>query len=214
MFVCIEGIDACGKTTQSTKLAERMGAKLYQFPDYETPMGRVIKAHLHKQWSATLHVDGPGPEEEKALNAMVFQAVQLANRMEHAVGMAKLLAQSKNIVTARYWPSGVVYGGADGLDPQYLKDIQSSLPMPDIHILLDIEPDVSAQRRPERRDRYEQQEGLMHEVSRRYRALWHEMAHSQGRLRWVVIKPSSNTFEETAAEIDSAIGKLNFSSER
>lgn len=58
MFVVIEGIDACGKATQSRLLTERLaghvggvGTKLYSFHRYGTAVGQLILWHLKKRWS-------------------------------------------------------------------------------------------------------------------------------------------------------------------
>jgi len=180
IFTCLEGIDASGKLTQAKLLAERMKAKLFSFPDYTTPMGKILKQHLLNKWSAV-----SVGEDIELLDPMVFQAVQLANRMEHAQEIAEHLANGIPVVADRYTPSGMVYGGSDGLDADYLERIHRWLPIPNVHILVDIDPEQSAQRRPERRDRYEEQEGLMEDVTERYRNLWQEMS-SRG-YRWVVV---------------------------
>lgn len=209
MFICFEGVDASGKATQSKLLAETMSAKLFSFPDYSTPMGHLILGHLKRYWRAE-SVDRSGiwcrllhwlrryrlpvSMDTANLNALMFQALQLANRMEHAMAIEHAMAVS-NVVTDRYWPSGWVYGGADGLDTNYLLSIHEHLPQPDLFLLLDISPELSAKRRPERRDRYEAQAGLMEEVSHRYRGLWANMIREQGRRHWVVIDADASVFE-------------------
>ena len=50
-IISIEGVDAVGKSTQSLRLQtwfKRKGVKVtaLSFPDYETPIGREIKAFL------------------------------------------------------------------------------------------------------------------------------------------------------------------------
>ncbi len=188
MFIAIEGVDAAGKHTQSKLLADKLGAKLHSFPDYSTPMGHLIEGHLKRYWSA--QADQGTPEgthrDAELLNAYVFQALQLTNRMEHAVAIREAQDDGEHIVADRYWPSGWVYGQADGLDPEWLLRVQEYLPGPDLYLLLDIDPAQSAARRPERRDRYEEQEGLMQQAAELYRRLWREQeAIEDGH--WVVI---------------------------
>lgn len=190
MFVAIEGVDAAGKHTQSKLLADKLGAKLYSFPDYTSPMGHLIKGHLKRYWSAVPGV-GSIPEgvhrDLETLNAYVFQALQLTNRMEHAVAIREAQDGGEHIVADRYWPSGWVYGQADGLDPEWLLRIHEYLPGPDLYLLLDIDPAQSAVRRPERRDRYEEREGLMEQVAGLYRKLWREDGLHQYMGVWKVI---------------------------
>ena len=132
--------------------------------------------------SGTIH---PEVGDVGILNAKVFQALQLTNRMEHAPAIAEALEDGDYVVADRYWQSGWVYGQADGLDPEWLVRIQAYLPQPDLNLLLDIEPGQSTERRPERRDRYEEQEGLMEKVAHLYRRLWREKSKNNGD--WVII---------------------------
>jgi thymidylate kinase len=205
LFIAFEGMDASGKATQSRKLAEKIGAALFSFPDYTTPMGQIIKTNLKQEWKAkcegfTLSAP-PGSSwvshtAEEYVNAMVFQALQLANRLERAEALRMSVAKG-HVVADRYTASAVVYGGADGLNGEYLEDAQAYLPQPDIQILLDIGQDESIIRRPARRDRYEHQSGLMEKVGRLYRELWSQKDSQVEALsklepnvrttRWVVI---------------------------
>jgi dTMP kinase len=78
-----------------------------------------------------------------------------ANRYEVAGNINQLLDSGIHVVCDRFWMSGLVYGMADGLDRDWLLRVHESLPQPDLWILLDADPKVSIERRPERRDRYE-----------------------------------------------------------
>lgn len=192
MIICIEGIDAAGKHTQAAHLARRLDADVLSFPDYDTPIGHLIKGHLKRYWSAlpdrpNLAESGFRLVDTAALNALVFQALQLANRMEHAVTIERARATGGHLVLDRYWPSGWAYGSADGLDGDWLLRIHEHLPQPDLFVLLDVPPEKSAERRPERRDRLESQAGLMEQVGVLYRQLWRRMAGEHGALHWVVV---------------------------
>lgn len=203
MIIAIEGCDAAGKHTQAARLARRLDAGVLAFPDYATPTGHLIEGHLKRYWSAQPDESREAVEsvgmvtgmdgqlirigDVDALNALVFQALQLANRMEHAVTIEKARAMENHLVLDRYWPSGWVYGSADGLDGDWLLKIHEHLPQPDLFILLDIPPEHSAVRRPERRDRLEEQAGLMERVGVLYRQLWRHMAEEHGQLRWAVV---------------------------
>jgi dTMP kinase len=203
MFICLEGIDASGKATQSRFLATHLGARLYSFPDYSTPMGKLIEGHLHQYWAAQPSTGGgkywPEPQTLQTLDALVFQALQLANRMEHASAIQQAKAQGLHVVADRYWPSGWVYGAADGLSPDYLRAIHEHLPQPDLFILLEIDPDVSVQRRPDRRDRYEKQPGLMRRAVQLYTQLWAAQIAKMD-MRWCVID-AGRPFGEVSASI-------------
>jgi len=137
----------------------------------------------------------------EALDAFVFQAVQIMNRMEHAAEMyERLYKHGENIVADRYTASAMVYGGMDGLDQQYLVDIHRYLPQPDLWVLVDIDVETSIQRRPERRDRYEQDKDYMERVAVAYRQLWTTMVATEGD-KWVAIdgrRPVGDVHKEIA----------------
>lgn len=205
MIVALEGADACGKGTHAALLSKRMSARLWKFPNKETPTGQAIYAHLFEQWSAQLADEGLGSRDvfrETLLDALVFQSLQLANRMEAATDIFQAAAKG-NVVFDRYWPSAYAYGRADGLRGDWLINVHRWLPQPDLFLLLDIDPEQSTQRRPERRDRYERCEGLMETVLGYYRELW---ASHASEARWVVIN-ARGTVEETAALINAAVAQ-------
>lgn len=204
MFIAIEGIDASGKATQSKLLAAKLAAKLFSFPDYNTPMGRLIEGHLKRYWCAMPDRGTPGGVHRNTdiLNAYVFQALQVTNRMEHAMAIYECMEEGQHVVADRYWPSGWVYGQTDGLDPEWLMRIQENLPGPDLHLLLDIAPGQSGERRPERRDRYEEEEGLMDKAAHLYRQLWRAQAADSDD--WVVIN-GRDTIEGVHRQIIKAI---------
>jgi dTMP kinase len=192
VFVCIEGIDASGKATQSKLLAERLGFKRFAFPAYETNFGKLIQGHLQKHWQA-LPAGGTGIDAFKPtadrielLNAAVFQALQVANRLEVVPDINAAFEMGHSVVVDRYWPSGFAYGGIDGLDTDWLIKLHSSLPQPDLFILLEIDPSLSVRRRPERRDRYEKQSGLMERVAIAYQELWERMI-TAGKVGWHIV---------------------------
>lgn len=171
VFVAIEGIDASGKALQSKRLAEELKADLVSFPDYETRIGKLIAGHLRLDWGAIRaqdFVEYAGNE----IDALVFQALQSANRLERAADIAAALAEGRPVVADRYIASGLVYGAADGVELGYLERLHRYLPQPTHQILLDIDPEISAERRPERRDRYEANAKFMQKVCLGYRQLW------------------------------------------
>jgi len=216
MFIALEGIDTCGKGTQAKILAERYQAKLFKFPDPDSEMGKIVYAHLKKYWRvSSTGVDSPWNNGEKLaeVDAKVFQAVQLACRLEHAEAIKAELDAGKTVIADRYTGSGIVYGGADGIDMHYLDDIQKSLPQPDLQILLDIDPEDAAERmrgRGEELDRYEAKEGFMAEVAKRYRLVWQNKAATvQRELRtvWVIVD-GRKSITEVAAEIIGHVKEL------
>jgi thymidylate kinase len=184
-----------------------MDAELVSFPDYTTPMGKLIKAHLKEMW----RVSSTGPDSEwndrdilAHADAMAFQALQFSNRLEHMEKIALVIKSGMHIIADRYTASGIVYGTADGLDTQYLIKTQKFLKQADVNILLDIDVEDSFKRRPVREDRNEVRRDYLEKVAGLYRKLFVEMRAIEGDHKWVVVD-GRGTKIETAALIREAV---------
>lgn len=201
MMVCLEGVDLCGKGTQTRLLADALQAKVFKFPDAKTEVGELIYEHLDRKWRATY---GDRELMDSKLDAIVFQALQTMNRLEHAEEL-EAYARTYNpkwAVLDRYWPSGVVFGGADGLNHDWLVKIHSSLPQPHFFILLDIEyVDVQARMRDLKRpaDRYESDDRVKDRIAR-YRKLWAERPGSAHNT-WITVNAAQPAEKVLAAII-------------
>jgi dTMP kinase len=158
LLVAFEGLDQSGKQTQTERLAAHLRAdgravSLFSFPDYATPLGQEL---------------GRALAGERAYGPELMQLLYVANRYEHAGAIAASLAAGGVVVCDRYLASSIAYGEAQGLDPAWLRDIQRHLLRPDVTVLLDIAPEVSARRKAEGRDRYERDLALLGRVRDSY----------------------------------------------
>ena len=203
MFVVFEGPDGSGKTTQSKMLAEWMSAEWRCFPDRRTSIGKLIDGHLKGYWEAQT-ADAPplkkmAPDELAwhdsyggTKDALMFQALQLANRVEVMPSILATLRSGKHVICDRYWGSGYAYGKSDGLDTTYLLKIHEYLPEPALNILIDVPIEVAVKRlasREGRVERYEGNVGFMETVANNYRELW---ALKKTDPRWVVVDGSGS----------------------
>jgi len=157
-LIAFEGLDQSGKQTQADLLGTRLAAdgrsvQLLSFPDYTTVIGAEI---------------GRALRGERHYTADVMQLLYVANRYERKQEIASARDRGAIVVCDRYLASSVAYGEAQGLDPGWLVALQQYLPQPDITILLDIPPDVSARRKRDGRDRYEQDLQLLARVRDSY----------------------------------------------
>lgn len=207
MFIAIEGADVCGKGTQAAYLTQSLSAKAFKFPDKDTPIGALIYEHLFEKWAAyKTTINGPAPKPHKDTNAMMFQCMQMANRMEHAQEIRTALYGGQDVVADRYTASGVVYGGSDGLDQEYIYSIQGDLPQPDLNILLDIDLEVAVERmrkRGDTPDRYENEKTLSGVIGR-YRKFWVEMRAKESEYRWTIVNGNQPPIE-VQAEVITAV---------
>jgi dTMP kinase len=145
LLIAFEGLDQSGKQTQAELLRQRLAAsgrtvRLLSFPDYHTPIGIELGRALR------------GDHEYAA---DVMQLLYVANRYEWKDEIARERETGTILVCDRYLASSVAYGEAHGLDGAWLAEVQKYLPQPDLTILLDIPPDVSARRKTSDRDKYE-----------------------------------------------------------
>lgn len=195
MIVVIEGMDAAGKQTHSKLLAEAMRGARFSFPNYESPTGSIILAHLKKWWKCK--PDGGrdwGEADMEHLDARTFQSLQTVNRIEKLPDIHASIARGQHVVFDRYWQSAYVYGSLDGLDEAWLRLVQES-PMPpaDVNILIDVTVDEGFKRRPERRDRYETDRPFLERVRAKYLDLWGVISRAEEtkmletRLGWYVV---------------------------
>jgi dTMP kinase len=160
LLVAFEGLDQSGKQTQAEMLRDRLVAagrlvRLLSFPAYETSIGTEIERALRG---------------ERDYGADVMQLLYVANRYEWKPQIERELARGTILVCDRYLASSVAYGEAFGLDPAWLIEMQKYLPQPDVTILLDIDPEVSARRKTADRDKYERDLALLARVRSSYLA--------------------------------------------
>ena len=158
LLIAFEGLDQSGKQTQAELLRDRLAGarrlvRLLSFPAYDTSIGGEIERALRGDREY-------GPD--------VMQLLYIANRYEWKPQMERELERGTVVICDRYLASSVAYGEAQGLDPDWLLEMQKYLPQPDVTILLDIDPEVSARRKTAERDRYERDLALLDRVRSSY----------------------------------------------
>lgn len=176
--IVLEGIDACGKASLAESLAAALGGTVKSFPDYASETGRLILKLLRNEVSCgSLH------ETQLAL-----QALMTVNRYENVKKISHI--RQPILILDRYWPSGVAYGTANGLDREWLLKIHGSLPPADFYFLLDIDPAVASVRRPEKRDAYETNLPMLGRARAEYLRLWDDAKGGRWRGDWHILNAS------------------------
>jgi dTMP kinase len=137
---------------------------------------------------------------ERDYGAETMQLLYIANRFEWKPVIERELAQGSIIVCDRYLASSIAYGEALGLDPAWLADTQKYLPQPDLTVLLDIPPDVSATRKTANRDKYERDLVLLGRV----RDSYVRQAAGGG---WLRLDAARNR-DAVAADVHTAVAPL------
>jgi dTMP kinase len=136
-IIVLEGLDKSGKTTQSYLLFDYLNKKepgnvaLMSFPDYSTRIGNEIKAFLAGKVS---------------YNNETKHMLLAANRWEKKQEIDNFLNEGKTVIMNRYYQSNLAYGLANGLQMDWLVNLENGLPKEETTLILDILPEVSVNR--------------------------------------------------------------------
>ena len=186
-LVAFEGLDQSGKQTQAELLRDRLKqdghkSRLVAFPDYATSIGEEIARAL---------------QGEREYTPDVMQLLYVANRHEREADLRRWLDGGLILVCDRYTASSIAYGEAQGLDPQWLMDIQKFLPPADATILLDIAPETAVKRKSVDRDRYERDLAMQNRVRLSY-------LRQAAEQSWIVLDGERDR-ETIAADVFSSV---------
>lgn len=158
VLIGIEGIDAVGKRTQASILSSWLRARGHttrtvSFPDYGTTLGKEIKNFL-------LGTRNYSPEVRHMLFA--------ANRWEKKDKLESILSRTSMVIVNRYSESNLAYGVANGLKLEWLANLETGLPKPDVVIVLDAPPAALFSRRGPNQDEYERDSDLQERTREAY----------------------------------------------
>lgn len=176
ILIAIEGIDQSGKGTQAQLLAKRIldegyPAEVTGFPNYDTVVGRCLKAYLSGK------ID---------LDSRAAHLLFAANKWESRGGINGKISEGVNLILNRYRASNLAYGVAHGLPVRWLTSLEDGLPATDVVIVLDIPSTVSFERKRRSRDIHEESRHYLSKVRNVYLQLakryhWHVIDGGENR---------------------------------
>jgi dTMP kinase len=131
VFICVEGLDGSGKTTQAKILAARLNKNYRAIYTAEPSRGKtgtfVRECCLY---------------EEKRLPSAAEALLFAADRIEHVENEIKpALAEDKVVICDRYVYSSLAYQGSTGLNLAWIKKINSYALKPDYAVFIDVPPE-------------------------------------------------------------------------
>lgn len=179
VIIVFEGIDQSGKGTQSKLFVEGLKGKGFSveymhFHDTSTPIGKELQLFF---------------EGYRDFSPMVRQLLFAANRYERNDYIGELVQKNDFIIIDRYIPSGLAYGIANGIEIDWMLNLESHLNQPDIVVLLDISSNISKQRKEEKnRDVYEKNLDFLERV----RNIYLKLANT---FDWIIIDGSIDANE-------------------
>jgi dTMP kinase len=199
-FILFEGIDRCGKSTQSKLLADYLatspkrdgpvgGAELIRFPNRESCIGQLINSYL----ASTAN-----------MNDNTIHLLFSANRWEAHADMEAKLLSGRTLVCDRYCYSGVAFSAAKGMDFEWCKACDKGLLAPDCVIYLDMPVEEAAQRGNYGEERYEKID-FQRNVREKFMTL-KKADEDGGKLPWYTLD-ARKSIEELKAEIQTIADK-------
>jgi dTMP kinase len=152
-FVVLEGIDGSGTTTQVARLAERLRSMHVPVRATREPSDGPIGMLIRQVLTGRVVVPG-GRSPGWATMALLFAA----DRMDHVESeIAPFIADGGVIVSDRYDASSLAYqsisSGVEAKDAvEWIRSVNRHARRPDLTIVLDVPPDLAAERRERRGD--------------------------------------------------------------
>jgi len=135
-FICIEGLDGCGKTTQARLLVERLRQNykaVYTAEPSHGKIGRFIRQYCLLG--------------KKRLSSVVEALLFAADRFEHLEReVLPALKRGKLVVSDRYVYSSLAYQGGGGTDLEWIEKINEHAMRPHLAIFIDVDPEIVLKR--------------------------------------------------------------------
>ena len=167
LFITFEGGEGVGKSTQITRIADKLRARGFDVLATREPGGSPgAEAVRHVLLSGAAEPFGPKME------ALLFAAA----RSDHVEQVIRPAVERGVIVLCdRFLDSSRVYQGVTGnLDPAFVRALEKVAingMMPDMTLILDVDPQLGMQRAMARRgegvaDRYEKEDLAVHQRRR------------------------------------------------
>ena len=133
VFICVEGIDGSGKTTQAHILVEALKKEGFEAVYTTEPSNGVFGEMLRK------HI----LEGSRRVPVVVEAVLFAVDRFDHIESEVKpLLKRGKIVVSDRYVYSSIAYQGASSLSKKWLKEINNRAIKPDLSIFIDVPPEI------------------------------------------------------------------------
>ncbi len=135
-FICIEGLDGCGKTTQAQLLAKKL-RKGYNAVYTAEPSCGKIGTFIRKSYLYG----------EKRLSSVAEALLFAADRLEHVeTEVLPALQQGRLVISDRYVYSSLAYQGAAGLSLDWIEKINKHALHVDFAVFIDVDPQTVMQR--------------------------------------------------------------------
>ena len=196
LFFCIEGLDGCGKTTQTKLLVKRLQKKgynpLYTAEPSDGNIGRFIKKHC-------LH-------GKKRVSDVIEALLFAADRFDHVQStIIPAVNKGKIVFSDRYVYSSLAYQGAYGLDLEWIKKTNNFSMAPDMAIFIDVDPEIVLQRLKRKKSTME-----ILETQRRVRKVYMKYVKNGELVKIDGTKSKKEVFEKILTLVLDFLKRINY----
>jgi len=189
-FIVFEGIDGSGKTTQSKLLSKKINGK-YTCEPTSFEIGKLIRKILN------------GETCRKETLALLFAA----DRVEHVIEIEHDL-ENFNVVCDRYVYSSMVYQSIQGIDEDFIGNINKYIKKPDVMIFLDVDIEESFKRMGGKSKEIFENRDTLERVRKKY----HEIIEKElfkPKHGYISIDTTGKTIDEVHNEIIKKLEEKN-----
>jgi dTMP kinase len=160
-IIAIEGIDKSGKYTQTRLLCDKLindgyRVQISEFHRYDQHTGALIMKWLKNEWKASQNT---------------IELIMAADKQLQQEWFEELEKEKYDfLILDRYTLSQFVYGAANNMDINWIKELQRFMRKPDLDIVIDISAEISIKRKGKygENDRYESDLQLLEKVRSNY----------------------------------------------
>lgn len=202
LFITFEGIEGCGKSTQTKAVAEYFKENSFPFLVTREPGGTLISEKIRE-----ILLDNANHEMNPETELLLY----MASRSQHTgTKIVPALDEGKHVICDRYYDSTLAYqGAARDLDTEFIDlliDFSTYSTSPDLTFLLDITVEESEARICHRgKDRMERESKEFHQ---KVRNEFLNLAKKYGK-RYIVIDGTHKPEIITEIIIDKIKQKLD-----
>jgi len=137
VFICIEGLDASGKTTHAQRLVRNLRRRGFDAVYTTEPSLGEIGSFIRKYIL----------QRKRRVPSVVEALLFAVDRVDHVEKRIKpALEEGKIVVSDRYVYSSLTYQGAAGLDLKWIEEINKLAMPPNLAIYIDVPPEVVVKR--------------------------------------------------------------------
>jgi dTMP kinase len=194
-FIVIEGIDGCGKGTQTKLLSDFLSQKGYsivlrKYPEYGKPIGDLISNWLHSK--------------DYDFNVEAQTLLYFADFIKDKEYLENNLKDGKIILSDRYFTSTIVYQKIKGMPISKLETLSQmfGLVKPDLVIYIKISPETSFERKSSQKDLDR------HEGDKKFlKILFDNFEETAKKYNWEIVD-GERPIEEITKDIINIVNKI------